>query len=175
MYAIRSYYADLERLISKVAAGKVSPREVIYLKDSLDAIIPIKTLALQSENEALKTIGDSLHACELLREKIGTTVHPEAPVNINKGNAIAVGVNQELDDLRNISQNGKAYLEELEQRESEQTGIPSLKVAFNNVFGYYIEVRNAHKDKVPSEWIRKQTLVNAERYITEELKSYNFV
>jgi len=164
--------SDLERLISKVAAGKVSPREVIYLKDSLDAIIPIKTLALQSENEALKTIGDSLHACELLREKIGTTVHPEAPVNINKGNAIAVGVNQELDDLRNISQNGKAYLEELEQRESEQTGIPSLKVAFNNVFGYYIEVRNAHKDKVPSEWIRKQTLVNAERYITEELKEY---
>ncbi|MGV7106824.1 DNA mismatch repair protein MutS [Flavobacterium sp. U410] len=164
--------SDLERLISKVAAGKVSPREMIYLKDSLDAIIPIKALALQSKNEALKTIGDSLHACELLREKIGTTIHPEAPVNINKGNAIAVGVNQELDDLRNISQNGKAYLEQLEQRESEQTGIPSLKVAFNNVFGYYIEVRNTHKDKVPGEWIRKQTLVNAERYITEELKEY---
>lgn len=164
--------SDLERLISKVAAGKVSPREMIYLKDSLDAIIPIKALALQSKNEALKTIGDSLHACELLREKIGTTIHPEAPVNINKGNAIAVSVSQELDDLRNISQNGKAYLEQLEQRESEQTGIPSLKVAFNNVFGYYIEVRNTHKDKVPGEWIRKQTLVNAERYITEELKEY---
>lgn len=164
--------SDLERLISKVATGKVSPREVIYLKDSLDAIIPIKTLALQSKNEALKTIGDSLHACELLREKIGTTLNPDAPVSINKGNAIAFGVNAELDELRNISSTGKGYLEALEKRESENTGIPSLKISFNNVFGYYIEVRNTHKDKVPAEWIRKQTLVNAERYITEELKEY---
>jgi DNA mismatch repair protein MutS len=164
--------SDLERLISKVATGKVSPREVIHLKDSLDAIIPIKMLALQSKNEALKTIGDSLHSCELLREKIGTTLNPDAPVAINKGNAIAVGVNTELDELRNISSTGKGYLEALEKRESESTGIPSLKISFNNVFGYYIEVRNTHKDKVPSEWIRKQTLVNAERYITEELKEY---
>lgn len=164
--------SDLERLISKVATGKVSPREVIHLKDSLDAIIPIKTLALQSKNDALKTIGDSLHACELLREKIGSTLNSDAPVAINKGNAIATGVNAELDELRTISSTGKGYLEALEKRESEATGIPSLKISFNNVFGYYIEVRNTHKDKVPTEWIRKQTLVNAERYITEELKEY---
>ena len=164
--------SDLERLISKVATGKVSPREVIHLKDSLDAIIPIKTLALASENEALRIIGDSLHACELLREKIKTTIQEDAPVSVNKGNAIAVGVHSELDELRAISSTGKGYLEELEQRESIASGIPSLKVSFNNVFGYYIEVRNTHKDKVPAEWIRKQTLVNAERYITEELKEY---
>ena len=164
--------SDLERLISKIAAGKVSPREVVYLKDSLDAIIPIKTLALESKNEAVKTIGDSLHSCELLREKIKTTLNPEAPVAISKGNAIAKGVNAELDDLRAISTSGKEYLEGIEARESAATGISSLKISFNNVFGYYIEVRNSHKDKVPSEWIRKQTLVNAERYITEELKEY---
>lgn len=164
--------SDLERLISKIAAGKVSPREVIYLKDSLDAIVPIKELALKSDNEALKAIGDSLHSCDLLREKIKTTVHPEAPVSINKGNAIAKGVHPELDELRSIAYSGKEYLEGIERRESERTGITSLKIAFNNVFGYYIEVRNTHKDKVPAEWIRKQTLVNAERYITEELKEY---
>lgn len=164
--------SDLERLISKVATGKISPREVNFLKDSLDAIIPIKTLALGSENEALRVIGDSLHACELLREKIKTTIQEDAPVSVNKGNAIAVGVHAELDELRAISSTGKGYLEELEQRESAASGIPSLKVSFNNVFGYYIEVRNTHKDKVPAEWIRKQTLVNAERYITEELKEY---
>ena len=164
--------SDLERLISKVATGKISPREVNFLKDSLDAIIPIKTLALGSDNEALRVIGDSLHACELLREKIKTTIQEDAPVSVNKGNAIAVGVHSELDELRAISSTGKGYLEELEQRESAKTGIPSLKVSFNNVFGYYIEVRNTHKDKVPEEWIRKQTLVNAERYITEELKEY---
>lgn len=164
--------SDLERLISKVATGKISPREVNFLKDSLDAIIPIKTLALASENEALRIIGDSLHACELLREKIKTTIQEDAPVSVNKGNAIAVGVHAELDELRAISSTGKGYLEELEQRESAASGIPSLKVSFNNVFGYYIEVRNTHKDKVPAEWIRKQTLVNAERYITEELKEY---
>jgi len=164
--------SDLERLISKIAAGKVSPREVVYLKDSLDAIIPIKTLALESKNEAVKTIGDSLHSCELLREKIKTTLNPEAPVAISKGNAIAKGVHAELDELRAISTSGKAFLEGIEARESAATGISSLKISFNNVFGYYIEVRNSHKDKVPSEWIRKQTLVNAERYITEELKEY---
>ena len=164
--------SDLERLISKVATGKISPREVIYLKDSLDAIIPIKELALKSNNDSLKVIGDNLHACELLREKIKTTLNQEAPVAINKGNAIAKGVNEELDELRAISSKGKGFLEDLELRESEKTGITSLKVSFNNVFGYYIEVRNTHKDKVPEEWIRKQTLVSAERYITEELKEY---
>jgi DNA mismatch repair protein MutS len=164
--------SDLERLISKIAAGKVSPREVVYLKDSLEAIIPIKTLALQSPQEAVKIIGDSLHSCELLREKIKTTLNPDAPVAIAKGNAIARGVSLELDDLRAISTSGKEFLEGIEKRESESTGISSLKISFNNVFGYYIEVRNTHKDKVPDNWIRKQTLVNAERYITEELKEY---
>jgi DNA mismatch repair protein MutS len=164
--------SDLERLISKIATGKVSPREVVYLKESLDAILPIKTLALQSPQEAVKVIGDSLHSCDLLREKIKTTLNQEAPVAIAKGNAIATGVNVELDELRAISTSGKEFLEGIERRESERTGISSLKISFNNVFGYYIEVRNTHKDKVPEEWIRKQTLVNAERYITEELKEY---
>jgi DNA mismatch repair protein MutS len=164
--------SDLERLISKIATGKVSPREVVYLKDSLDAIIPIKTIALESQQEAVRIIGDSLHSCDLLREKIKTTLNPDAPVAISKGNAIAKGVNAELDELRNIAFAGKEYLEGIEKRESELTGISSLKISFNNVFGYYIEVRNTHKDKVPAEWIRKQTLVNAERYITEELKEY---
>jgi DNA mismatch repair protein MutS len=166
------HISDLERLISKVATGKISPREVIYLKESLDAIIPIKTIALESKQEAVRVIGDSLHSCDLLREKIKATLNQEAPVAIAKGNAIAVGVNPELDELRNIAFSGKEYLEGIEKRESELTGISSLKISFNNVFGYYIEVRNTHKDKVPTEWIRKQTLVNAERYITEELKEY---
>ncbi|SHL29001.1 DNA mismatch repair protein MutS [Flavobacterium xanthum] len=164
--------SDLERLISKIAAGKVSPREVVYLKESLDAIIPIKTLALESPQEAVKVIGDSLHSCELLREKIKTVLNQDAPVAIAKGNAIAKGINAELDELRAISTSGKEFLEGIEKRESQATGISSLKISFNNVFGYYIEVRNMHKDKVPTEWIRKQTLVNAERYITEELKEY---
>jgi len=164
--------SDLERLISKIATGKVSPREVVYLKESLDAIIPIKNLALESKNEAVKIIGDSLHSCDLLREKIKNTLNQDAPVAIAKGNSIARGINAELDDLRAISTSGKEYLEGIERRESEKTGISSLKISFNNVFGYYIEVRNTHKDKVPTEWIRKQTLVNAERYITEELKEY---
>ncbi|MBB1193661.1 DNA mismatch repair protein MutS [Flavobacterium sp. SOK18b] len=164
--------SDLERLISKIAAGKVSPREVIYLKESLDAIIPIKTLALQSQQEAVKVIGDSLHSCDLLREKIKSVLNQDAPVAIAKGNAIAPGVHAELDELRAISTSGKEFLEGIEKRESQATGISSLKISFNNVFGYYIEVRNMHKDKVPVEWIRKQTLVNAERYITEELKEY---
>ena len=164
--------SDLERLISKIATGKVSPREVIYLKESLDAIIPIKKIALESPQEAVKVIGDKLHDCELLREKIKTTLNQDAPVAIAKGNAIAKGVNAELDDLRAISTSGKEFLEGIEKRESENTGISSLKISFNNVFGYYIEVRNTHKDKVPADWIRKQTLVSAERYITEELKVY---
>ena len=164
--------SDLERLISKIATGKVSPREVVHLKESLDAIIPIKKLALESPQEAVKVIGDTLHSCELLREKIKTTLNQDAPVAIAKGNAIAKGISEELDDLRSISTSGKEFLEGIEKRESEKTGISSLKISFNNVFGYYIEVRNTHKDKVPTEWIRKQTLVNAERYITEELKEY---
>ena len=164
--------SDLERLISKIATGKVSPREVVYLKESLDAIIPIKKIALESSQEAVKVIGDKLHDCELLREKIKTTLNQDAPVAVAKGNAIAKGVNAELDDLRAISTSGKDFLEGIEKRESENTGISSLKISFNNVFGYYIEVRNTHKDKVPADWIRKQTLVNAERYITEELKEY---
>lgn len=164
--------SDLERLISKIAAGKVSPREIVYLRESLDAIIPIKTLALESPQEAVKVIGDSLHACDLLREKIKVTLNQDAPVAIAKGNAIATGISEELDELRAISTSGKEFLEGIERRESERTGISSLKISFNNVFGYYIEVRNTHKDKVPEEWIRKQTLVNAERYITEELKEY---
>jgi DNA mismatch repair protein MutS len=164
--------SDLERLISKIAAGKVSPREVVYLKESLDAIIPIKTLALASPQEAVKVIGDSLHSCDLLRDKIKTVLNQDAPVAVAKGNAIAKGINAELDELRAISTSGKEFLEGIEKRESERTGISSLKISFNNVFGYYIEVRNTHKDKVPAEWIRKQTLVSAERYITEELKEY---
>ena len=164
--------SDLERLISKIATGKVSPREVVYLKESLDAIIPIKKIALESSQEAVKVIGDKLHDCELLREKINSTLNQDAPVAIAKGNAIAKGVNAELDELRVISNSGKDFLEGIEKRESENTGITSLKISFNNVFGYYIEVRNTHKDKVPADWIRKQTLVSAERYITEELKEY---
>ncbi|WP_374551822.1 DNA mismatch repair protein MutS [Flavobacterium sp.] len=164
--------SDLERLISKVATAKISPREVIYLKDSLDAIIPIKTIALESPQDAVRVIGDNLHSCDLLREKIKFILNQDAPVSIAKGNAIAKGVNVELDELRAIAFSGKEFLEAIEVRESEKTGISSLKISFNNVFGYYIEVRNTHKDKVPSDWIRKQTLVNAERYITEELKEY---
>ena len=164
--------SDIERLISKVATGKVSPREVILLKNSLKAILPIKESAEKSKNKAVQEIGKQLHDCKTLIDKITETVLEEAPVNINKGNAIANGVSEELDELRSISNSGKEYLDTMLARETERTGIPSLKIAFNNVFGYYIEVRNTHKDKVPEEWIRKQTLVNAERYITEELKEY---
>lgn len=163
---------DLERLISKVATGKVNPREVIQLKNSLEAVVPIKSLALNSKNESLKIIGEQLHDLELLRNKIKETLFEEAPVNILKGNSIAEGFSETLDELRNISANGKEYLDEMLERETKRTGISSLKIASNNVFGYYIEVRNTHKDKVPQEWIRKQTLVSAERYITEELKEY---
>ncbi len=166
------HISDLERLLSKTATGKVSPKELVVMKASLDAIVPIKKLAVESSNVSLQKLGKALDECELVREKIKNTLNQDAPVAINKGNAIAKGVNKELDELRNIAVSGKEYLADLEKRESENTGISTLKVAFNNVFGYYIEVRNTHKDKVPSQWIRKQTLVNAERYITEELKEY---
>ncbi|MGC6432092.1 MAG: DNA mismatch repair protein MutS [Jejuia sp.] len=166
------HIGDLERLISKIATGKVNPREVIQLKNSLEAIVPIKSLASNAENESLRIIGDNLQSCEVLREKIKETLNEDAPVNILKGNTIATGFSSELDELRNLSKSGKDYLDNMLKRESERTGITSLKIASNNVFGYYIEVRNTHKDKVPEEWIRKQTLVSAERYITEELKEY---
>jgi DNA mismatch repair protein MutS len=164
--------SDIERLISKVATGKASPREVVLLKNSLKAILPIKEAAEKSKNTSVKTIGKQLNDCGDLIEKITATLFDDAPVNISKGNAIANNVSQELDDLRTIANSGKQYLDDMLARETERTGITSLKIAFNNVFGYYIEVRNTHKDKVPEEWIRKQTLVNAERYITEELKEY---
>jgi DNA mismatch repair protein MutS len=164
--------SDLERLVSKVATGKVNPREVVLLKNSLNAIIPIKEAAEKSKHESLQIIGEQLQNCNSLREKIAKTLYEDAPVNINKGQAIAEGVSKELDDLRAISTKGKDYLDAMLARETERSGIPSLKIAFNNVFGYYIEVRNTHKDKVPTDWIRKQTLVSAERYITEELKEY---
>ncbi|NNM21995.1 MAG: DNA mismatch repair protein MutS, partial [Flavobacteriaceae bacterium] len=163
---------DLERLISKTATGKINPREVIQLKNSLEAVVPVKAMAEHSENSSLKSIGGQLNDCAGLREKIKSTLNEDAPVNILKGNAIANGVSEELDELRGIATGGKEYLDTMLQRESERTGISSLKIASNNVFGYYIEVRNTHKDKVPEEWVRKQTLVNAERYITEELKEY---
>ncbi|WP_299212914.1 DNA mismatch repair protein MutS [uncultured Dokdonia sp.] len=166
------HIGDVERLISKVATGKVSPREVIQLKNSLEAMVPIKSLSSNATNEALKIIGDGIHECELLRSKIKETLNEEAPVAIGKGGAIARGFHEELDGLRDISFSGKDYLDKMVERETKRTGITSLKIASNNVFGYYIEVRNTHKDKVPEEWIRKQTLVNAERYITEELKEY---
>ena len=164
--------SDIERLISKVATGKVSPRETVLLKDSLNAVLPIKEKALASKNKSIKNLGDQFLDCSNIISKINTFLFDNAPVNINKGGAIANGVSQELDDLRAISSSGKEYLDHMLARESERTAIPSLKIAFNNVFGYYIEVRNTHKDKVPDEWVRKQTLVNAERYITEELKEY---
>jgi len=166
------HIGDIERLISKIATTKVSPREVIQLKNSLEAIVPIKSIAETCDNEALKILGDNLHRCDLLREKIKETLYEDAPVNILKGSTIAEGFSIELDELRGLSKSGKDYLDNMLKRESERTGITSLKIASNNVFGYYIEVRNSHKDKVPEDWIRKQTLVNAERYITEELKEY---
>ena len=164
--------SDIERLISKVATGKVSPRETVLLKNSLQAILPIKEKALDSKNSSINALGNNILDCSEVILKIETILFNDAPVNINKGGAIAHGVSKELDDLRAISNSGKEYLDSMLARESERTAIPSLKISFNNVFGYYIEVRNTHKDKVPEEWIRKQTLVNAERYITEELKEY---
>lgn len=163
---------DLERIISKVAVGRVSPREVVQLKVALRAIQPIKESCLHSGEPSLCLIGEQLNACSIICERIEKEINPDPPVLLNKGNVIASGVNEELDELRAIAFSGKDYLLQVQQREIEKTGISSLKIAFNNVFGYYIEVRNTHKDKVPPEWIRKQTLVNAERYITEELKEY---
>lgn len=163
---------DLERIISKVAVGRVSPREVVQLKVALQAIEPIKQACLEADNASLNRIGEQLNLCISIRDRITKEINNDPPLLINKGGVIKDGVNEELDELRRISYSGKDYLLQIQQRESEQTGIPSLKVAYNNVFGYYIEVRNIHKDKVPQEWIRKQTLVNAERYITQELKVY---
>ena len=164
--------SDIERLISKVATAKINPREVVSLKDSLKAILPIKEASEKSANKSLQSFGKALHECTELINRIDKTLDDEAPVNINKGKAIAKGVSEELDELRAISTSGKDYLDKIVTRETERTGISSLKIAFNNVFGYYIEVRNTHKDKVPENWVRKQTLVSAERYITEELKEY---
>ena len=163
---------DLERIISKVAVGRVSPREVVQLKVALRAIEPIKEACMASGEPSLCRIGEQLNACALIRDRIEKEINNDPPSLVNKGGIIAKGVNEELDDLRAIAYSGKDYLLKVQQREIELTGIPSLKIAFNNVFGYYIEVRNTHKDKVPANWIRKQTLVNAERYITEELKEY---
>jgi DNA mismatch repair protein MutS len=163
---------DLERLISKVAVGRISPREVVQLKIALTALKQVKEVCEKTDEKSLMIIAEQLNPCNFIRERIERELLPDPPNQINRGNTIASGVSEELDDLRKILHSGKDYLLELQQRESERTGISSLKVAFNNVFGYYIEVRNTHKDKVPQEWIRKQTLVSAERYITEELKEY---
>lgn len=163
---------DLERIISKVAVGRINPREVVQLKVALQSIEPIKQVCSIAENDTLRKIADQLNPCKLIVDQIDKKIENDPPNVINKGNVIRSGVNQELDDLRKLSRSGKDYLVEIQQRESEITGIPSLKISFNNVFGYYIEVRNTHKDKVPDTWIRKQTLVSAERYITQELKEY---
>ena len=163
---------DLERIISKVAVGRVSPREVVQLKNALMAIQPVKTACLYAKSDTLKRIGEQLNLCESLRDRIEKEIQPDPPQLVNKGDVIALGYNQELDDLRSIRDNGKQYLLEIQEKEIEQTGITSLKIGFNNVFGYYLEVRNTFKDKVPENWIRKQTLAQAERYITPELKEY---
>ena len=163
---------DLERIISKVAVGRVSPREVVALKVALQAVEPIKEACMDADNASLNHIGEQLNICRSIRDRIDKEVNNDPPLLINKGGVIKSGVNAELDELRQIAYSGKDYLLQVQQRESELTGIPSLKIGYNNVFGYYIEVRNVHKDKVPQEWIRKQTLVNAERYITQELKEY---
>ena len=163
---------DLERIVSKAAVGRISPREVVQLKVALQAIEPIKNACLNADNGSLRRIGEQLNLCLSIREKIAKEVKNDPPLLVNKGGVIADGVNAELDELRQIAFSGKDYLLKVQQRESELTGIPSLKIAYNNVFGYYFEVRNTHKDKVPADWIRKQTLVNAERYITQELKEY---
>lgn len=163
---------DLERIISKVAVGRVSPREVVQLKVALQAIEPIKEACQQADNPSLNRIGEQLNLCISIRDRIEKEINNDPPLLINKGGVIKDGVDTELDELRQIAYSGKDYLLKIQQRESELTGIPSLKIAYNSVFGYYIEVRNVHKDKVPQEWIRKQTLVNAERYITQKLKEY---
>ncbi len=167
-----SLMGDLERIISKVAVGRINPREVVQLKVALNAIEPIKEACAASDNEPLRKIAEQLNPCKIIADKIHKEIQNDPPIMLNRGDVIRSGVDAELDELRNLSRSGKNYLAEMQVRESEKTGIPSLKIAFNNVFGYYIEVRNTHKDKVPADWIRKQTLVSAERYITQELKEY---
>lgn len=163
---------DLERIISKAAVGRISPREVNQLRHALAATVPVKAACLESDNEAMRRVGERLNLCETLRKRIEQEIQPDPPLQINKGGVIAAGFSPELDDLRSIRDNGKEYLLQIQQREMEKTGISSLKIGFNNVFGYYLEVRNTFKDRVPAEWVRKQTLAQAERYITEELKEY---
>ncbi len=163
---------DLERLVSKVAVGRINPREMVQVKNALDAIVPIKEVCAAAENRSLKRFAEQLNPCDIIRERIKKEIVTDPPTAVNKGKTIANGVSKELDELREVAYSGKGYLANLQKKESEKQGIPSLKLAFNNVFGYYIEVRNTHKDKVPDDWIRKQTLVSAERYITEELKEY---
>ena len=163
---------DMERIISKVAVGRVSPREVVQLKLALQSIIPIKTACLYSDNEEIRSIGERLNLCESLRDRIEREIQPDPPQLVNKGDVIAAGFSKELDELRSISRGGRDYLLKIQEEEAQKTGIQSLKVGYNNVFGYYLEVRNTYKDQVPAEWIRKQTLANAERYITQELKEY---
>ena len=170
--SLLSQVGDMERIVSKVASGRVSPREIIQLKVALHTIEPLKQICDESDDELLRNFGQKLDPCAAIRDRIEKEIKIDPPVLINKGNVIAEGVNSELDELRKLAYSGKDYLLKIQQREIERTGISSLKISFNNVFGYYIEVRNTHKDKVPQEWIRKQTLVNAERYITEELKEY---
>lgn len=163
---------DMERLVSKIAVGRITPREMVQMKNALNAISPVKDYCEQSENAVLRSFGEQMNACAAIRDRIDRTLNPDAPSMTNRGNVIREGFDEELDNLREIAYSGKDYLLHIQQRESELTGIPSLKIAYNNVFGYYIEVRNTHKEKVPPEWIRKQTLVNAERYVTQELKEY---
>ena len=163
---------DMERLVSKVAVGRISPREMIQMKNALAALVPIKDYCENADNAVLRSFGEQINACASMRDRIERELNPDAPIAVNRGDVIRAGVDCELDNLREIAYSGKDYLLKIQQREIEQTGIPSLKVSYNNVFGYYIEVRNAHKEKVPAEWIRKQTLVNAERYVTQELKEY---
>ncbi|WP_315367240.1 DNA mismatch repair protein MutS [Prevotella koreensis] len=163
---------DLERIISKVAAGRVTPREVVQLKVALQALQPVKAACMQAENEALRRVGEQLNLCEELRDRIGREIENDPPQMINKGGVVRNGVNSELDELRNIAYSGKDYLLKIQERETQETGISSLKIGYNNVFGYYLEVRNTYKDKVPQSWVRKQTLAQAERYITQELKEY---
>lgn len=167
-----SLIGDMERIVSKVAVNRVNPRELVQLKVALSAIEPIRSAFMASDEANLREIGEKLNLCPEIRDRIERELQPDPPSMLNRGNVIAKGVNKELDELREIAYSGKDYLMHIQQRESEKTGIPSLKISFNNVFGYYIEVRNTHKDKVPDEWVRKQTLVNAERYITQELKEY---
>ena len=163
---------DMERLISKVAVGRITPRELVQLKNALGAIVPIKQLCMEADNAVLNAFGEQLNPCKSIYDRIEREISPDAPNMLARGNVINSGVSAELDELRELSMSSKDYLMKIQQRESELTGIPSLKISYNNVFGYYIEVRNTHKDKVPAEWIRKQTLVNAERYVTQELKEY---